>query len=90
LAVLATIVGDFPEAERRAEEAIRLGDQLGDASTGAWARLARGRTLIADGDHEQARGLFREAEALGLKEDEAETVAVARFNLGYDSLSGGD
>jgi predicted ATPase/class 3 adenylate cyclase len=90
LAVLATIVGDFPEAERRAEAAIRLGDQLGDARTAAWARLARGRTLIAEGDHEQARGLFREAEVLGLREDQAETVAVARFNLGYDSLSGGD
>jgi predicted ATPase/class 3 adenylate cyclase len=90
LAVLGTIVGDFPEAGRRAAEAIRLADQLGEASTGAWARLALGRTVIAEGDHERARGLFREAEALGLSEAEAETVAVARFNLGYDSLSGGD
>jgi predicted ATPase/class 3 adenylate cyclase len=90
LAVLSTIIGDFPEAERRAEEAIRLADELGEASTAAWARLARGRTLIAEGEHVRARGLFREAEVLGLREDEAETVAVARFNLGYDSLSCGD
>ena len=90
LAVLATLVGDWPEAERRAEEALRLSDELGDPSLGAWARVALGRATLAAGDHERARGLFREAEALGLMEDEVETVAVARFNLGYDSLSGGD
>ena len=82
--------GDWPEAERRAEEGLNLSDELGEPNLGAWARLARGRTVIAVGDHERARALFREAEALGMKEDNVETVGVARFNLGYDSLSGGD
>ena len=90
LAVLATMNGDWPEAERRAEEGLNLSDELGEPNLGAWARLARGRTVIAVGDHERARALFREAEALGMKEDNVETVGVARFNLGYDSLSGGD
>jgi predicted ATPase/class 3 adenylate cyclase/Tfp pilus assembly protein PilF len=90
LAVLATLIGEWREAEHRAEEGLRLADQLDEPALSAWARTARGRTLIAAGDHEQARQLFREAEALGMGEDEVETVAVARFNLGYDSLSGGD
>ena len=90
LAVLATINGDWPEAEHRAEDGLELSDELGESNLGAWARLARGRTVIAAGDHERARALFREAEALGMKEGNVETVAVARFNLGYDSLSGGD
>ena len=90
LAVLATMNGDWPEAERRGEEALRLSDELDQPNLGAWSRLALGRTLIAAGDHERARALFREAEALGMREEDSETVAVARFNLGYDSLSGGD
>jgi predicted ATPase/class 3 adenylate cyclase/Tfp pilus assembly protein PilF len=90
LAVLATMNADWSEAERRADEGLKLSEQLGEPNLGAWALLARGRTLIAAGDHERARALFREAEALGMKDDSVETVAVARFNLGYDSLSSGD
>jgi tetratricopeptide (TPR) repeat protein len=90
LAILATLNGDWPEAERRAEEGLKLSDDLGEPNLGAWARIALGRTVIAAGDHERARALFREAETLGMKEGIAETVTVARFNLGYDSLSSGD
>jgi predicted ATPase/class 3 adenylate cyclase/Tfp pilus assembly protein PilF len=90
LAVLATMNGDWPEAERRAEAALELTEELGEASLGTWAVLALGRTVIAAGDHERARALFREAEALGVQEGDMETVVVARFNLGYDSLASGD
>jgi predicted ATPase/class 3 adenylate cyclase len=90
LATLATMNGDLPEAERRAKEGLELSDELGDPNLGAWARLALGRSVIAAGDHEGARALFREAEALGMQEDNVDAVAVARFNLGYDSLSSGD
>jgi predicted ATPase/class 3 adenylate cyclase len=90
LAVLATMNADWPEAERRAAQALELSEELGEPSLGAWAMLARGRVVIAAGDHERARALFREAEALGSKDDDVETVVVARFNLGYDSLTSGD
>jgi tetratricopeptide (TPR) repeat protein len=90
LAVLATMNGDWQEAERRAAETLELSDELGEPTLGTWAVLALGRTVIAAGDHERARALFREAEALGVKEGDGETVVVARFNLGYDSLTTGD
>jgi predicted ATPase/Tfp pilus assembly protein PilF len=90
LAVLATMNGDWPEAARRAEEGLKVSEELGEPNLGAWALLALGRTVIAAGDHERARALFREAETLAMKEGDTETVVVARFNLGYDSLSSGD
>ena len=59
LAVLATMVGEWPEAERRAEEGLRLADQLDKPALSAWARLARGRTLIAAGWPASCSGTLR-------------------------------
>jgi predicted ATPase/class 3 adenylate cyclase len=90
LSVLATMRGDWPEAERRSEEALRLCHELGEPGIGSWAKLARGRTLMATGDLAGARLLFEQAESLGESEGDVETVAVARFNFGYASLGDGD
>ncbi len=90
IALVTTLQGDWPAGERWSVACVDLSRALGEPALEAPALATLGRSLLARGEGEQARHAFEAsaavAEAVGLER----VAGMARFNLGWASLTAGD
>jgi predicted ATPase len=89
-ALLAALQSDWPEAKRWSIECRRLSLVIGESKVAAESLLTLGRVTLAEGDPAEAAELFRNAAASAAEIDDMRLVAMARFNLGYLELVGGE
>ncbi len=88
--LLATHQADWPDAIRRCRECHELGLELGDERFAAISLLPLGRATLGQGDRVEAARLFEEATERAQRSGDLMTLSMARLNLGYLALSGGD
>jgi predicted ATPase/DNA-binding SARP family transcriptional activator len=88
--LLATHQADWAETTRLCTACHELGLELGDARFAAISLLPLGRAALATGDPGRAGLLFAEASDRARANGDTATLAMARLNLGYLALSGGD
>ncbi len=88
--LLATHQADWPEAIRLCRECHELGLELGDERFAAISLVPLGRATLGAGDRDAAARLFEEATQRAQRNGDPATLAMARLNLGYLALSGGE
>jgi predicted ATPase/DNA-binding SARP family transcriptional activator len=88
--LLATHQADWAETTRLCTACHELGVELGDARFAAISLLPLGRAALATGDPVEAGRLFMEASDRARANSDTASLAMARLNLGYLALSGGD
>jgi len=71
-------------------ECHELGLELGDERLAAISLVPLGRATLGKGERDEAARLFEQATERAQKNGDPATVAMARLNLGYLELSGGD
>jgi predicted ATPase/class 3 adenylate cyclase len=90
LALLASLQGEWESAERWSRECLELAAELGEPKIEAPALATLGRALLGRGEPEQAREAFSTSLALSDATGLGRNGGIARFNLGWASLTTGD
>jgi predicted ATPase len=89
-ALLATLQADWAEAKRLSIACNELSRALGEPRFAAISLVTLGRAVLGEGNPESAASTFEAAIAEAREHDDNPTLAMARLNLGYLFLSGGD
>jgi tetratricopeptide (TPR) repeat protein len=87
---MASLYGDWANSRLWAEECRRLSQQVADPGSEASSLLSLGRIAVAEGDSKQARAFLLEAQGISVASGNAQTAAMASFNLGYAALAAGN
>ena len=89
-AVLATQAGDVPAARARAEEALGLHQELGDAWGAAYSQFLLGNVHVGEGDRATALGLYEESARVLRELGDEHSALLASRNVAGISTELGD